>query len=106
MEAQAVALAGCRRSRHPLPQPPAPNPLPCLRAMPTPVATARPASATSRGLLMQRCPGRSVDWAVAIEAADSPVIFPVVDPASGELSGVIRPYNECVPAAYPPLVLG
>ena len=32
----------------------------------------------------------SVSWSDAIQAADSPTIYPVVDAATGELSGNIR----------------
>ena len=42
----------------------------------------------------------SVSWSDAIESADSPTIYPVVDEATGEMSGNIRPYNEYYLVAY------
>jgi hypothetical protein len=42
----------------------------------------------------------SVQWSDAIEAADSPRIFPVVDKDSGAMGGYIGPYNEYYMVAY------
>jgi len=42
----------------------------------------------------------SVQWSDAIEAADSPRIFPVVDKDSGDMGGYIAPYNEYYMVAY------
>jgi len=42
----------------------------------------------------------SVQWSDAIEAADSPRIFPVVNKDSGEMEGYIAPYNEYYMVAY------
>ena len=36
----------------------------------------------------------AVQWSDALEAADSPTVYPVVDGSTGALSGVIKPYNE------------
>eukprot|EP00040_Diaphanoeca_grandis_P043704 m.10021 g.10021 ORF g.10021 m.10021 type:complete len:430 (-) comp8069_c0_seq1:68-1357(-) len=41
-----------------------------------------------------------VTWQDAIEAANSPTIFPVVNATTGVLSGNIRPYNEYYLVAY------
>jgi len=38
----------------------------------------------------------SVQWSDAIEAADSPRIFPVVDKDSGAMGGYIAPYNNTI----------
>jgi len=43
---------------------------------------------------------RNVSWSDALEGAESPRVFPVVDPSSGELSGTILPYNEYYIVAY------
>jgi len=42
----------------------------------------------------------SVQWSDAIEAADSPRIFPVVNKDSGAMEGYIAPYNEYYMVAY------
>ena len=34
------------------------------------------------------------DYPAAVEGADSPTIFPTVNASTGEMGGVIRPYNE------------
>ena len=41
-----------------------------------------------------------VKWSDAIKAADSPRIYPVVNPNTGEYSGNIAPYNEYYLVAY------
>jgi len=42
----------------------------------------------------------ATQWSDAIKAADNSRIYPVVNPNTGEFSGVIRPYNEYFLVAY------
>lgn len=43
---------------------------------------------------------QGVRWSAAIEAADQPTIYPVVNATTGAFSGSIRPYNEYFLVAY------
>jgi hypothetical protein len=42
----------------------------------------------------------SVQWSDALEAYNSPIIYPVANETSGEMTGVIRPYNEYYLVSY------
>lgn len=42
----------------------------------------------------------AVKWSDALEAADSPVVFPIANGTTAQMHGVIKPYNEYYIVAY------
>lgn len=42
----------------------------------------------------------AVDWSAAIKSATDPTIFPIVNGTTGDMGGLIRPFNEYYIVAY------